>query len=179
MKILFRILLLAMTLSPAFCRAEKSPVIHNFHSDSADPAKLTFANSYHTAITPLLTYNCIGGAVFGLDVVSKSKTICMNLQSSGDTVTTTAVDSLSRLDIFHYPINAKRENIKVELSRDSVHWTEPLDGTYYSGEILLSFFPGKYYVRIYNTTSTKTSIYEIRYSFGGCGNCFLYIPEEE
>lgn len=179
MKILFRILLLAMTLSPAFCRAEKSPVIHNFHSDSADPAKLTFANSYHTAITPLLTYNCIGGAVFGLDVVSKSKMICMNLQSSGDTVTTTAVDSLAVVDIYHYPSGSKCENIQVRLSRDSVHWTAPMDAEYQNGRIWLRVVPGKYFVRIYNTTSTKTSIYEIRYSFGGCGNCFLYIPEEE
>lgn len=176
MKDLLRIVLLTMLLSPAIGRAEKPSVTHNFHSDSVDPAKLTFANSYHTGITPLLTYTCTGGAVFGLDAVSKSNTICMNLGASGNTVTTTAADSIAVIDIYHFPVS-KCENIKIQLSRDSVHWTDYMDPEYGNGEIWLRTIPGKYHIRITNTTSTKVSIREIRYSFGGC-DCFLYIPED-
>lgn len=176
MKDLLRIVLLTMLLSPAIGRAEKPSVTHNFHSDSVDPAKLTFANSYHTGITPLLTYTCTGGAVFGLDAVSKSNTICMNLGACGNTVTTTAADSIAVIDIYHFPVS-KCENIKIQLSRDSVHWTDYMDPEYGNGEIWLRTIPGKYHIRITNTTSTKVSIREIRYSFGGC-DCFLYIPED-
>lgn len=176
MKDLLRIVLLTMLLSPAIGRAEKLPVTHNFHSDSADPAKLEFSNSYHTGTTPLLTYTCTGGAVFGLDAVSKSNTICMNLGARGNTVTTTAADSIAVIDILHFPAS-KCENIKIQLSRDSVHWTDYMDAEYKNGEIWLRTIPGKYHIRITNTTSTKVSIREIRYSFDGC-DCFLYIPED-
>ncbi len=177
MKDLLRIVLLTMLLSPAIGRAEKQPVTHDFNSDAAYPAKLTFANSYLTGITPLLTYTCTGGATFGLDAVSKSNTICMNLGACGSTVTTTAADSIAVLDIFHFPTNSKCENIKIQLSRDSVHWTDYMDAEYMKGEIRLRTIPGKYHIRITNTTSTKVSIREIRYSFDGC-DCFLYIPED-
>jgi hypothetical protein len=166
-----------MLLSSAICRAEKPSVTHNFHSDSADPAKLEFSNSYHTGTTPLLTYTCTGGAVFGLDAVSKSNTICMNLGASGNTVTTTAADSIAVIDIYHFPATSKCENIKIQLSRDSVHWTDYMDADYMNGEIWLRTIPGKYHIRITNTTSTKVSIRDIRYSFDGC-DCFLYIPED-
>jgi hypothetical protein len=166
-----------MLLSSAICRAEKPSVTHNFHSDSADPAKLEFSNSYHTGTTPLLTYTCTGGAVFGLDAVSKSNTICMNLGASGNTVTTTAADSIAVIDIYHFPATSKCENIKIQLSRDSVHWTDYMDADYMNGQIWLRTIPGKYHIRITNTTSTKVSIREIRYSFDGC-DCFLYIPED-
>ena len=177
MKYLLRIVLLTMLLSPAIGRAEKPPVTHNFHSDSADPAKLRFSNSNLTGITPLLTYTCTGGAIFGMDAVGKSNTICMNLGASGNTVTTTAADSIAVIDIYHFPATSKCENIKIQLSRDSVHWTNYMDADYMDGEIWLRTIPGKYHIRITNTTSTKVSIRKISYSFDGC-DCFLYIPEE-
>lgn len=177
MKYLLRIVLLTMLLSSAICRAEKQPVTHNFQSDSADPTKLKFSNSNHTGTTPLLTYTCTGGAVFGPDL-SGNKKVAINLASSGNTVTTTAVDSLTVIDIYHYPSSSKCENIKVQLSRDSVHWTGPMEADYYKGRIWLRFIPGKYFVRFTNTSSTKVSIYQIEYSFDGC-DCFLYIPEDK
>lgn len=178
MKYLLRIVLLTMLLSPAIGRAEKQPVTHDFNSDAADPTKLRFSNSYLTGTTPLLTYTCTGGAVFGLDLInpSASKKIAINLPSSGSTVTTTAADSIAVIDIFHFP-TSKCKNIKIQLSRDSVHWTDYMDAEYKNGEIWLRTIPGKYHIRITNTTSTKVSIREIRYSFDGC-DCFLYIPED-
>lgn len=176
MKDLLRIVLLTMLLSSAICRAEKPSVTHNFHSDSAYPTKLRFSNSNLTGITPLLTYTCTGGAIFGMDAVGKSNTICMNLGASGSTVTTTAADSLAVIDIVHFPAS-ECKNIKIQLSRDSVHWTNYMDADYRNGQIWLRTIPGKYHIRITNTTSTKVSIREIRYLFDGC-DCFLYIPED-
>lgn len=178
MKDLLRIVLLTMLLSPAIGRAEKPSVTHNFNSDAADPAKLRFSNSNLTGITPLLTYTCTGGAVFGKDLISPSasKEIAINLASSGNTVTTTAADSIAVIDIIHFPTSIC-ENIKIQLSRDSVHWTDYMDAEYRNGQIWLRTIPGKYHIRITNTTSTKVSIREIRYSFDGC-DCFLYIPED-
>lgn len=179
MKYLLRIVLLTMLLSPAIGRAEKPSETHNFQSDSADPAKLKFSNTNHTGTTPLLTYTCTGGALFGPDLINPSATkkIAINLASSGNTVTTTAVDSLAVMDICHYPSSSKCENIKVQLSRDSVHWTGPMEAEYSKGHIWLRFIPGKYFVRFTNTSSTKVSIYQIEYAFDGC-DCFLYIPED-
>lgn len=177
MKDLLRIVLLTMLLSPAIGRAEKQSVTHNFQLDAADPAKLRFSNSYLTGITPLLTYTCTGGATFGMDLINSTKVIAIKLASSGSTVTTTAADSIAVIDIFHFPATSKCENIKVQLSRDSVHWTDYMDAEYMNGEIWLRTIPGKYHIRITNTTSTKVSIREIRYSFDGC-DCFLYIPED-
>lgn len=178
MKDLLRIVLLTMLLSPAIGRAEKPSVTHNFNSDAADPTKLRFSNSNHTGTTPLLTYTCTGGAIFDKDLInpSASKVIAINLASSGNTVTTTAADSIAVIDIYHFP-TSKCENIKIQLSRDSVHWTDYMDAEYMNGEIWLRTIPGKYHIRITNTTSTKVSIREIRYSFDGC-DCFLYIPED-
>ena len=178
MKDLLRIVLLTMLLNSAICRAEKPSVTHNFHSDSADPTKLRFSNSNLTGITPLLTYTCTGGAIFGMDLInpSASKEIAINLPSSGSMVTTTAADSLAVIDIVHFPAS-ECKNIKIQLSRDSVHWTNYMDADYMDGEIWLRTIPGKYHIRITNTTSTKVSIREIRYSFDGC-DCFLYIPED-
>ena len=180
MKYLLRIVLLTMLLSPVYCRAEKPSETHNFQSVSTDPAELKFSNSNQTGTTPLLTYTCTGGAVFGPDLInpSGSKVIAINLASSGNTVTTTAVDSLAVMDICHYPSSSKCENIKVQLSRDSVHWTGPMEAEYSKGRIWLRFIPGKYFVRFTNTSSTKVSIYQIEYSFDGC-DCFLYIPEDK
>lgn len=178
MKYLLRIVLLTMFLSSAICRAEKPPVTHDFNLDAAYPTKLRFSNSNYTGTTPLLTYTCTGGAIFGMDLInpSASKEIAINLPSSGSMVTTTAADSIAVIDIYHFP-TSKCKNIKIQLSRDSVHWTDYMDADYMDGEIWLRTIPGKYHIRITNTTSTKVSIREIRYSFDGC-DCFLYIPED-
>ena len=178
MKYLLRIVLLTMFLSPAIGRAEKPPVTHDFNLDAAYPTKLRFSNSNYTGTTPLLTYTCTGGAIFGMDLInpSASKEIAINLPSSGSMVTTTAADSIAVIDIYHFP-TSKCKNIKIQLSRDSVHWTGYMDAEYGDGQIWLRTIPGKYHIRITNTTSTKVSIREIRYSFDGC-DCFLYIPED-
>lgn len=171
-----------MLLSPAICMAQRNPVRHTFHSDSGDPSKLRFANGNKTGITPLLTYTCSNNAVFETYTVGYTPTICINLPGKDDFVTTTAVDSLRGVTIGFYPNTDKRHDVKLQLSRDSIHWSDSIvsDLMYNSaGSIRASFVPGRYYVRIKNSTIKKkpVSLWYIEYLFGDC-NCVLYIPEE-
>lgn len=171
-----------MLLSPAICMAQRNPVRHTFHSDSGDPSKLRFANGNKTGVTPLLTYTCSKNAVFETYPVGYTPTICINLPGNGDFVTTTAVDSLRGVTIGFYPNTDKRHDVKLQLSRDSIHWSDSIvsDLMYNSaGLIRATFVPGRYYVRIKNTTIKKkaVSLWYIEYLFGDC-NCVLYIPEE-
>lgn len=172
-----------LLLSPALGWAQRSPVTHNFHSMSGDATKLKFENAYKTGITPLLTYTCSNNAVFGTytDKITGLSKVSLNLPGNGDFVTTTAVDSLRGVTIGFYPSDKTRSNIELTLSRDSVHWSEPVtpDLMYNaSGAIVANFVPGRYYVRLRNKVGNKaTSLWYITYTFGDC-NCVLYIPEE-
>ena len=171
-----------MLLSPAICMAQRNPVRHTFHSDSGDPSKLRFENGNKTGVTPLLTYTCSNNAVFGIYTVGYTSTICINLPGKDDFVTTTAVDSLRGVMIGFYPNTDKRHDVKLQLSRDSIHWSDSIvsDLMYNTkGLIRATFVPGRYYVRIKNSTIKKeqVSLWYIEYLFGDC-NCVLYIPEE-
>ncbi len=173
-----------MLLSPAICMAQRNPVRHTFHSDSGDPSKLRFANGNKTGVTPLLTYTCSNNATFGTytDKITGLSIVSLNLPGKDDFVTTTAVDSLRGVTIGFYPNTDKRHDVKLQLSRDSIHWSDSIvsDLMYNSaGSIRATFVPGRYYVRIKNSTIKKkpVSLWYIEYLFGDC-NCVLYIPEE-
>ena len=170
-----------MLLSPAICMAQRNPVRHTFHSDSQGGVRLTFSADYKQGYTSLLTYTCSKNAVFGTYTVVYTPTICINLPGKDDFVTTTAVDSLRGLQILFYPETEKRPNIKLYLSRDSIHWSDSIvsDLMYnWAGSISASFVPGRYYVRLVNAVRNKsTYLRQITYTFGDC-NCVLYIPEE-
>ena len=175
------ILIGLLLLSPAFCRAQRSPVTHNFHTDSGDATKLRFANGNKTGITPLLTYTCSNNATFGTYIQGGMPTICLNLLGNGDFVTTTAVDSLRGITVSFYPSAEKRPKVKLYLSRDSIHWSDsivPEKMHNVNGVINADFIPGRYYVRLVNTVDKKqTYVRQIQYRFGDC-NCLMYIPEE-
>lgn len=172
-----------MLLSPAICMAQRNPVRHTFHSDSGDPSKLRFANGNKTGITPLLTYTCSNKAVFGTYTSTVVlPTICINLPGKDDFVTTTAVDSLRGVTIGFYQNTDRRHDVKLQLSRDSIHWSDSIVSDFMyntKGVISATFVPGRYYVRIKNSTIKKeqVSLWYIEYLFGDC-NCVLYIPEE-
>ena len=171
-----------MLLSPAICMAQRNPVRHTFHSDSQGGVRLTFSADYKQGYTSLLTYTCSHNAVFGTYTVGYTPTICINLPEKDDFVTTTAVDSLRGVTIGFYQNTDRRHDVKLQLSRDSIHWSDSIvsDLMYNSaGSIRASFVPGRYYVRIQNSTIKKkeVSLWYIEYLFGDC-NCVLYIPEE-
>lgn len=168
-------------LSSAICRAEKTPVYEEF--SSLGVGNIVFSESYHVAKTATCIYKCTSDAVFGLDLFNSlgSQKISINFSGADQVMTTSAIDSLAGINLYYYYKTSPLQvpHINVQLSRDSVHWTEPIecDGMYSTnGRVEASFVPGRYYVRLTNANSNKASIYAVRFSFGGC-NCFLYIPE--
>ena len=171
-----------LLLCPAFCWAQRANLVHDFHA-MLSKSQLTFPSPYQVARTPELWYSCSGGATFGTSIVTVGgkNLVSINLTGANHIVTTSALDSLSRIQIIYYPANFKATNIELQLSRDSVHWSNPIvpDNMYEnSGSITASFVPGRYYVRLTNTSSAsskRVSIYKIKYSFDYC-NCFMYIP---
>lgn len=180
MKTIKQISLLVMfSLCAVVTYADRGDVEHDFEALTLS-SKLTFENSNHTGITGLLTYTCTNGAVFGKDLIYAEayKKTCINFGSEGCTVTTTAVDSVARVIVYYYRVSdSKTPTIELRLSRDSVHWTDPIEPTSSSGaNYEFNFVPGRYYIRLTNQNKNKASINKIKYSFGWC-NCFLYIPE--
>ena len=168
-------------LSSVFCRAEKTPVYEEFSSLGSGGMKLSETN--HVGKTATCIYKCTSDAVFGLDLFNSlgSQKISINFSGADQVMTTSAIDSLAGINLYYYYKTSPLQvpHINVQLSRDSVHWTEPIecDGMYTTnGRVEASFVPGRYYVRLTNANSNKASIYAVRFSFGGC-NCFLYIPE--
>ena len=173
----FRVLALLL-LCAAVCRAEGDSLKHEFHVMSKDASQLSFSSSDKVGVTPLVTYTCTGtNAKFGVDV-SYKKYISINLPDANDFVTTSAIEDVAGIEIWHYP-QTTCSNITIQLSRDSVHWTDAIiqDGMYRATRIVASFVPGRYYVRLTNTTSKSVSLYKIIYRFGSGCNCVLYIPE--
>lgn len=175
--------LFILLLCPAFCWAQKADVTHDF-DDLILKKQIEFSNKSKVAHTSQMWYTCEGGAVFGQDISNPfgSKRISINLTDANHMVTTSAVDSLARIEIWYYPATTfYATNIQLQVSRDSTHWSSPIvsDGMYADkGKIVASFTPGRYYVRLTNTSSDsgkRASIYKIKYSFGYC-NCFMYIP---
>ena len=164
--------------------ADKDPVEHDFNELNG-AGKISYANSYKKGTIGSFTYTCTGStAVFYLDLIRETR-IAINLKGMNDMVTTTAVDSLAGI-IIYYDDEKSTPTMELRLSRDSVHWTDPIPydlSNFIDGHVEYNFVPGRYYVRLINpapytktTTTNKTSIISLTYSFGWC-NCFLYIPE--
>lgn len=174
-----------LLLCVAVCRAEKSPVEHEFQTMSKDAAQLSCSNENKVGVTPLATYTCTGtNAEFWKDLINASsyKVISINLPDANNFVTTSAIEDLAGIQILHYPNtggNVPCTNITLQLSRDSVHWTDAIvqDGMYTNSYINANFVPGRYFVRLTNTNGTDVSIYKIIYRFDSGCNCVLYIPE--
>lgn len=178
MKDLRRISVLVLSvLCAVFSYADKDPVVHDFNELNG-AGKISYANSNKKGTIGSFTYTCTGStAEFYLDLIRNTR-IAINLKGSNDMVTTTAVDSLAGI-IMYYDDDRSVPTVELRLSRDSVHWTDPIPydpSNFIDGLVEYNFVPGRYFVRITNTASNKTSILKFTYSFGWC-NCFLYIPE--
>ena len=181
MKKLIRLSLPALfALCPLFVFADREPEVHIFQTLTST-GKIVYKNDNKTGVTDLLTYTCTGSE-FGEDFFSSSslKKISINFGSKNAMVTTTAVDSVERVIVnYLYDSDPKKRPpvIELRLSRDSVHWTDPIEPTSSSlGNYEFNFVPGRYFIRLTSKNSYKASITSLRYSFGWC-NCFLYIPE--
>jgi hypothetical protein len=169
---------LLIFLCPSLTHAERIYTEHDFKTMDK-VTELVITNSFTTAKTDLLTYQCTGtDAKFALDHLYKTS-FSIRLPKYGSTVTTTKINELEEFLIGVIPADEKRDNIKVKVSKDSITWSDPLtsDNIQYSkGSITVKLPRNNYYVRIYNTNGAKdTSIKSIYYFQDHC-NCFIYEP---
>lgn len=152
--------ILLLALSVAVSSVEAGGVTHDFNTAGT----VTFSNNNKTGTTSLLTYQCNGSAVFD----SRQSTTCLKMtNSSSEVVSDRPIPNLSGLQVYYYP-KSKNTNIQVYLSKDGVHWGNPLSGTYYTTGIDLTFPQSDYYVRLTNTTATTVWIEVIKYTWGDC-----------
>ena len=167
-----------LILSSAFCRAESDPVVHNF-GEMGGAKTIQYANANKVGKTDLTTYTCTGtGATFDRTLANGHYYVDLKLAKTNDMVTTTAITDLSGIELLqHTPYAQLIDNLEIRLSYDSIRWTEPIEASGSSGHMWSNFLPGKYYVRIKNTTGTAMNIWQITWRFGDPCNCFMYIPE--
>ena len=163
--------------------AAKDNVTHVFQTMSSS-GQIVYSLSNTHAVTALCTYHCTGkNAEFFTDLVYK-KQLSINLPTYETYVTTSAIDSLSGLQIQYYHESGKDPGLQLTLSRDSITWSAPIviSTTTNLGacqkKLTATFTPGRYYVRISNNVAKKASIDQLVYSFGECPNCFMYYIEE-
>lgn len=168
-------LLLFVGLWPSLTiRAEL--VTHDFHADYG--TTVIYSSGNKVATTDLITYTCSGtNAQFYLDL-TYGTTIALNLPSStSKAVTDPAITRLNRIQLQHYPDNAKCENLKIDVSTDGSTWVDKSgDATYSKGGVDLPLATGDYYVRFRNTTSSGVSILRIMYYIGPC-HCLRVVSE--
>lgn len=179
------VFLVSLALVPSALMAETIRTLQDFQVMTT-AGTLTFANASKTGKTDFVTYTCSGtNSVFAQ---YNGTTISIKLQQNGSTVTTTKIKELSELYFsFESPKRIQNtgvntgENLKVQVSKDSLSWSPPLSTTdsivYYAGSIHVTLPRNNYYIRIYNTTGTyPTYITSMDYYQDHC-NCFIYQPE--
>ena len=156
--------ILLLALSVAVCSVEAGSVTHDFNTAGT----ITFSNNNKTGTTSLLTYQCNGSAVFEATKINSISTICLKMtNSSSEMVSDRPIPNLSSLQVYYYP-RSQHTNIQVYLSKDGIHWGDPLRGTYTTTGIDLTFPQSDYYVRLTNTTATAVWIEGIKYTWGDC-----------
>ena len=179
MKLLIRFWVFGLlVLSSVICRAETRSFTHNFNDMIGPPSEISFNPTNTVATTSEVTYTCNGkGAEFGADLYSAvgKQVLSINLTKKGNFVTTSRLERLQKL-AFKYYRAVSDPNIIVQLSTDSVSWSEPLVNEA-SLTFLATFPTDDYYVRITYNTTANISIWQITYTFELCPNCFIYEPE--
>ena len=170
-------ILVVFILCSTLCRAANdSTIVHNF-SDLITAGKLNLVKPYTEGpVTDGITYTCSGSAAFG----SYNAKICLNFTGRGDTVTISLIRNLRQIQLYYNSAdNIAVNSVKVRLSTDGIHWSEPLTtaDTYVGNSTTITFDPCDYYVKICTSSNKAFSIPEIRYwlSRDFC-NCFPYAP---
>mgnify|MGYP003473860046 CR=1 FL=1 len=152
---------------------------HNFHAMSGDNTQIQFSNSDTIAKTPLLTYTCTNKAKFGLYKGFSPSPICILMDKTGATVTTTLIENLKQLAI-HYFYEGKElygaDEITISISVDGQVWNAPDEIIYNKGAINVVLPTGDYYLQI-KRKSKNFYIHQIEYITENCA-CFLYVKLE-
>ncbi|MEE0922704.1 MAG: hypothetical protein UIB40_00030 [Paludibacteraceae bacterium] len=129
------------------------------------------------ATTETLTYTCNDKAKFYADPYETFGKISIFMTEPGATVTTTQVDNLKEIDIYHYPQEDLSSKIVVSISTDGENW-EKLQVKNQVSAYVRATMPatGDYYVRI-ERSGQDFYIHQIEYTTEKCA-CFPYIKPE-
>ena len=143
---------------------------------------VTNQNQSILATTETLTYTCTNGAKFYADPYKTFGKISIFMEGSGVAVTTTQIDNLKEIDIYHYPQGKDLSSkIVVSISTDGENW-EKLQLKNQVSVYVRATMPatGDYYVRIErdgNDGKNFFYIHQIEYTTEKCA-CFPYIKPE-
>lgn len=150
---------------------------HNFSAMSGDKAQIEFSESNTVAKTPLLIYTCAKGARFHADSNVAFGMISIFMNTTDATVTTSQIDNLKEIDIYHYPQEDLSSKIVVSISTDGQNW-EKLQVKNQVSAYVRATMPatGDYYVRI-ERSGQDFYIHQIEYTTEKCA-CFPYIKPE-
>lgn len=130
------------------------------------------------ATTETLTYTCANGAKFYADPYKTYGKISIFMDKSSATVTTSQVDNLKEIDVYHYPQGEDLSSrIVVSISTDGENW-EKLQVKNQLSVYVRATMPatGDYYVRI-ERSGQDFYIHQIKYTTEKCA-CFPYIKPE-
>ncbi len=139
--------------------------------------QMNVTNQNTLATTETLTYTCANGAKFYADPDKTNGKISIFMDKSGATVTTTQIDNLKEIDIYHYPQENLSSKIVVSISTDGENW-EKLQLKNQVSVYVRATMPatGDYYVRI-ERDGKDFYIHQIEYTTEKCA-CFPYIKPE-
>ncbi len=166
-----------LVLCTTICHAETITTVHNFHAMSGDDTQIQYFSGNTVAKTELLTYTCTPGAKFAADQNKTYGNISIFMEGSGVAVTTTQIDNLKEIDIYHYPQEDLSSKIVVSISTDGQNW-ENLQVVNQLSAYVRATMPatGDYYVRI-ERNGKNFYIHQITYYTEKCA-CFPYIKPE-
>ena len=138
---------------------------------------VTNQNQSILATTETLTYTCTNGAKFYADPYKTFGKISIFMDKSDATVTTSQIDNLKEIDIYHYPQEDLSLKIVVSISTDGENW-EKLQLKNQVSVYVRATMPttGDYYVRI-ERSGQDFYIHQIKYTTEKCA-CFPYIKPE-
>lgn len=140
--------------------------------------KLELSKDYTIAtIDSKVYYTCFGGAYFFTDLYKTNGKISIFMTEPDVTVTTTQIDNLKEIDIYHYPQEDLSSKIVVSISTDGENWEE-LQLINQVSVYVRATMPatGDYYVRI-ERSGQNFYIHQIEYTTEKCA-CFPYIKPE-
>lgn len=152
---------------------------HNFSAMSSDKAQIEFLSDNLIAKTPLLTYTCTAQAKFGLYTGTNPNPICILMNTTDATVTTTQIGNLKTLIINYYYEGRDaydEDNIGVLVSLNGQDWNTPDEIIYHKGAINVVLPTGDYYLQI-KRKNKNFYIHQIEYTTEKCA-CFPYIKPE-
>lgn len=141
--------------------------------------KLELSKDYTIAtIDSKVYYTCSGGAYFFTDLYKTHGKISIFMEGSRVAVTTTQIDNLKEIDIYHYPQEDLSSRIVVSISTDGENW-EKLQLKNQVSVYVRATMPatGDYYVRIERDGQDFYYIHQIEYTTEKCA-CFPYIKPE-